>query len=335
MLEQAHTDVLVIGAGIAGLMAARTLTEQGLKVIVVERGEVPGGRMTTLQIGPGRADHGAQFITAHTPEFQIRVNRWQDEGLCFQWSTGWSSGSLGTIPADGNPRYAVRGGMFRLAAHLAEGLDVRLNSRITVVSQQTKGWLALDEKGRVYSAPCVLLAIPVPLALQLLRTGQVVLNPTDRAALESIYYEPCLAGIFWINGEVRLPDPGALQQINAPVAWIADNRRKGVSPEATLITVHAGASYSRELWHLPDWQALVALESPLKRYIDYDAEIALRHLERWTHAMPAQPYPAHYLLAADLPGLVFAGDSFGRASVEGAALSGLAAAQALVETARR
>jgi hypothetical protein len=334
MHEQAQSDVVVIGAGIAGLMAARRLAEQGLTVIVVERGEVPGGRLTTLQIGPGRADHGAQFFTARSPEFSAWVNRWQDEGLVFEWSSGWSNGSLGTIPTDHHPRYAVRGGMFRLAHALAQGIDVRLNSRITVISQQAGGWLALDEKGQVYTTRALVLAIPAPLALQLLRTGEVVLNPQDRTALEAIHYEPCLAGIFWVNGEVRLPEPGAIQQINAPIAWIADNRRKGVSPEANLITIHAGASYSRELWHLPDWQALVALESPLKRYIDYEAEIALRHLERWTHAMPAQPHAARCLLAASLPGLVFAGDSFGRGSVEGAALSGLSAAAALLDTRR-
>ncbi|MEZ4560487.1 MAG: hypothetical protein R2854_29310 [Caldilineaceae bacterium] len=38
---------------------------------------------------------------------------------------------------------------------------------------------------------------------------------------------------------------GAVQEPNAPITWIADNRRKGISPDVTVITVHAGPDLSR------------------------------------------------------------------------------------------
>jgi renalase len=181
----------------------------------------------------------------------------------------------------------------------------------------------------VYSASALILALPVPQALQLLDAGNVLLRPANRAALEAIQYEPCLAGMFWVNGEVHLPKPGAIQHPNAPITWIADNRQKGISPEATIITVHAGASYSRDLWRLSDRQVLVALESGLRLFKDFRVEIVESHLERWPHAMPSAAYSERCLLAAGLPPLVFAGDAFGGPRVEGAALSGLAARVAL------
>lgn len=329
--DQTHSDVLIVGAGIAGLMAARTLAARGANVTLVERQDRPGGRLATRQVGPGRADHGAQFFTVHTPEFQPSVDRWLADGLAYEWAQGWSTGSLGTAPSDTHPCYAVRGGMAALAAHLAQGLDLRLKSTLTIAALHDQEWLAIDDRGHVYLASALLLAVPVPLALQLLRTGRVPLAEGDQAALGTINYEPCLAGIFWINGHVHLPEPGAVQHPNALVTWLADNRRKGISPEATLITIHAGASYSRELWKLPDWQVLVALESPLRMYMDYDADIVQLHLERWVYAMPATPHPERCLRAAGLPPLVFAGDSFGEASVEGAAISGLTAGLLLAE----
>jgi renalase len=327
--EHTQSDVLIAGAGIAGLMAARTVAQQGARVTLVESNERVGGRLMTRSIGPGRADCGAQFFTARTPEFQNWVDRWLEEGLAFEWARGWSSGSLGTGPSEGHPRYAIRGGMQALAEHLAQGLDVRLKSRLVAVTPQRGHWVALDEQGHVYTATGLVLALPLPVALQLLNAGHVSLEPANRAALEAIPYEPCLAGIFWVNGEVRLPEPGAIQHPNAPITWIADNQRKGISPEATVITVHAGVSYSRDLWHVPDRQALVALESGLRLFKDFRTEIIESHLERWPHAMPAALHADRYLLAAGLPPLVFAGDAFGGPRVEGAALSGLAARVAL------
>jgi renalase len=327
--EHTQSDVLIAGAGIAGLMAARTIAQQGARVTLVEGNDRVGGRLATCSIGPGRADSGAQFFTVRAPEFQIWVDRWLEEGLAFEWSRGWGSGSLGTTPSKEHPRYAIRGGMHALAEHLAQGVDVRLRSRLVAVATQRGRWIARDEQGHVYTAPALILALPVPLALQLLDAGRVPLEPANRTALDTIQYEPCLAGIFWINGEVRLPEPGVIQHPNAPITWIADNQRKGISPEATVVTVHAGASYSRDLWPLPDRQVLSALESGLRLYKDVRTETIQAHLERWPHATPAVLHAERCLLATDLPPLVFAGDAFGGPRVEGAALSGLAARVAL------
>jgi renalase len=50
-------------------------------------------------------------------------------------------------------------------------------------------------------------------------------------------------------------------------------------------------------------------------------------LHRWQYATPTEPYPERCLEVA--PGVVLAGDAFGGPRVEGAYLSGLAAAEAL------
>ncbi|MCZ2097620.1 MAG: FAD-dependent oxidoreductase [Anaerolineae bacterium] len=121
MTQAIATDVLVVGAGLAGLMAARTLVEQGARVIVVDKGRSVGGRLATRRIDGGVADHGAQFFTVRDPAFGAFVERWITEGLVFEWSRGWSDGSL-SVTRDGHPRYAVRGGMNALAKHLAKGL---------------------------------------------------------------------------------------------------------------------------------------------------------------------------------------------------------------------
>lgn len=61
MNEQA--DVIVIGAGVAGLAAARALAEQGARVIVLEAGERVGGRVWSIRDFAGiPVEAGAEFI---------------------------------------------------------------------------------------------------------------------------------------------------------------------------------------------------------------------------------------------------------------------------------
>lgn len=322
-------DVLIVGAGLSGLMAAHELDARGLSTLLLDKGRSVGGRLATRRVGPGRADHGAQFFTVRSPEFQAWVERWWAEGLVFAWSTGWSSGSLVDASSDGHPRYAVRGGMNALAQHLAQGLDVRVETQVTSVTPTADGWQATDQTGQLFSGRVLLLTAPVPQSLALLAASGVALAGRDREDLERIEYAPSLAGIFWLDRPLHLPEPGALQRSNAPIAWIADNQRKGISPEATLATVHAAPEISRIVWQAPEQVVLESLYDGLRPFLAPGTQVVESQLKRWRYAMPVELYPERVLLAAGLPPLAFAGDAFGGSRVEGAALSGLAAGQRL------
>ncbi len=56
------TDVLVIGAGVAGLSAATALRAQGVAVTVVEASNRIGGRALTTPVGAFGFDHGASWL---------------------------------------------------------------------------------------------------------------------------------------------------------------------------------------------------------------------------------------------------------------------------------
>ncbi|RYF72060.1 MAG: FAD-dependent oxidoreductase, partial [Cytophagaceae bacterium] len=59
---------LILGAGLAGLTAARELTRQGHTILIFDKGRGVGGRLATRRIADGRADHGAQYSSARSPE---------------------------------------------------------------------------------------------------------------------------------------------------------------------------------------------------------------------------------------------------------------------------
>lgn len=64
--------VLVVGTGMAGLIAASELHQAGHLVLVVDKDLGVGGRLASRRIGGANFDHEAQFMTARYPRFAAR-----------------------------------------------------------------------------------------------------------------------------------------------------------------------------------------------------------------------------------------------------------------------
>jgi monoamine oxidase len=93
MKDRTH-DVVVVGAGMAGLTAARALAEAGLKVLVVEAQDRIGGRILTRHIGEEAIELGAEFIHGRPPELWALIDEagletYERKGkqLCFEDGT--------------------------------------------------------------------------------------------------------------------------------------------------------------------------------------------------------------------------------------------------------
>ncbi len=325
-------DAIIIGAGMAGLMAAQTLRERGYSIQLIERGRSVGGRLATRRVGAGGlADHGAQFFTVRSDTLQTWVDRWLAQDLVYVWGEGWSDGSVKRSAGDGHARYACHGGMNALAKHLARNLDISINRLVTGIQPDDSGWTLEDSAGSVYQSKGLVMTPPVPEALALLTKNGIDLREDDHNALRRIRFGPCLCGIHEIEGGLELPAPGAVQNFQANVYWVADNQAKGISQTA-VVTSHANAKFSRQNWGAPEADIVRELESAVQPYLKEGARIIRTQLKKWRYSVPLTTHADDCLLADGLPPLVFAGDAFGgRGRVEGAFLSGIAAGNVLAD----
>ncbi|WP_434481534.1 NAD(P)/FAD-dependent oxidoreductase [Streptomyces sp. NBC_01281] len=65
-----EVDVVVVGAGVAGLAAARHLTGAGLRTVVLEAGPQVGGRMSTEKVDGFRLDRLGRLLSTSYPELR-------------------------------------------------------------------------------------------------------------------------------------------------------------------------------------------------------------------------------------------------------------------------
>ena len=115
--------VAIVGAGMAGLCAATSLTSSGYTTRLFDKSRGTGGRLSTRRDGDLAFDLGAQYFTARDGEFVAQVERWQAAGVVAPWE-----GTIATLgPSDREPsgqsppaRWVGTPRMSALGRHLAE-----------------------------------------------------------------------------------------------------------------------------------------------------------------------------------------------------------------------
>jgi renalase len=307
-----NESIAVIGAGIAGLLCAREMTERGAPVTVLEKSRGLGGRLATKRVGEAVFDQGAQYFTAKTERFAALVEAWGARGAVAKW------------PGASAHRWIGTPSMNALGKVLAEGLDVRREAKVLKVERAYGAWEVTVENQPAVRAMRLVLTAPVPQSLALLQAGGVELPRELAGRLAGLQYHPCLALLVTLSGPSSVPAEG-VALTEGPVRWIADNTKKGISPGTNgAVTVHLNPEFAAEHYAKTEVELAALVLPGIAEWLG--APVAGVALQRWKFSQPITTYAEPCVWIGDL-GLGFAGDAFGGPRVEGAAISGLALAE--------
>ena len=306
----------------SGVAAASDLVRAGRRVVVVEKGRGVGGRMATRRIGEAVLDHGAQFVTARSERFEKQMGDWLSSGAAAEWCRGFAAES------DGHPRWRGNPGMNALPKQLAEGVEMRLGSRVESIARDGGHWVVSFADGSSMTSAAIVLTAPVPQALALLDAGGVTMAAEVRAGLEEIEYERCLAVLAVLEGPSRMSPPGGMAFDDGPISWLSDNQVKGISP-VPAVTIHASHAFSLANWDADRDAVARELLQAASPWIGSGVKDFQVH--GWRYSKPMRVHEDACAVVSAVPPLVMAGDAFAGPKVEGAARSAWAAARFLLE----
>jgi predicted NAD/FAD-dependent oxidoreductase len=194
-------SVVVIGAGISGIVLARRLHDAGHRVRLLEKSRGVGGRISTRREGNLRFDHGAPFLSAPLPLAAATWRALEADGVVARDGNRW----IGTPAMNAMPRW------------LASALSIRYECTAHSIVTTSAGWRVRlghvgDDEADVDTGPdadVVVLAIPAPQAVALLTrsasndsgmTASVTQNLRD--SLSHVTMSPCWSIMFAFDHEV-------------------------------------------------------------------------------------------------------------------------------------
>ena len=342
--------VAVIGAGLGGLIAARTLADHGLDVTVFDKSRGVGGRMATRKIPDVRSsdldisdsespndgievsfDHGAQYFTARDGRFCRYVQSWIHDGIVQPWLgriVELAPGGKIVEEKSSTPRYVGVPWMNRVGKHLAKGLNVVLETPIDHVRHRDDRWdvIASDAKS-MGSFENVIVNCPPIQAESIIGDQSTITQKIVDAKMKPTWAVMiCASGLSDLKFDAAFINEG-------PLSWIArDNTKpKRQTPPGTQAWVlHASSEWSAaNVDHdAADVQKdlIAAFEAASGATV---SNVVYSVAHRWLYAIPESPLDQECLWD-NATGIGACGDWCGGPRIEGAFLSGMAVAGALL-----
>ena len=230
-------SVAVVGAGLSGLMCARTLVDHGVPVTLFDKGRMPGGRTAAKRLSDGRfADHGAPKLEIADPRLSPYRAAWHESGVLCDW-----------LPDGHDAAWQVACPTTRgLAQHLAEQLDVRQGTAVTELQRDRHGWLLVSDAGTYGPFDRVIVTAPAPQAANLLVPHAPALAERARTAA----YRPIMSALATFDRPLDLdPDLLLAKRDRILEKAVRESAKPGRDPVADVWALHATEEWSQAHKH--------------------------------------------------------------------------------------
>ena len=315
----------IVGSGIAGLMCGQLLKNAGHAVFLVDKGRRAGGRMSTRNKGPWQWDHGAQYFTVRDQRFASYIEALKERGVVSEWFDLFP----GQAPGRKEARYIGVNGMNVIPMHLSSGLEIHQSMNVEKLDYEHATWQLMMESGEVFSCQELVLTPPLPQVVNLLEGSNLLNQIADSKKLASVNYEKGLSLMLVLEKPSQIPIPGCLKLENELVSWVADNSKKWGFPNEHCITAHANPVYADNTWNEKKSVVANGMIEIIQPFLG--SKVVDWHIHRWLYAFAKNPLKTAFYRDTSMQ-LTIAGDAFISSRVESAALSGISAAKALIQS---
>ena len=318
------TDVLVIGAGMAGLTLAQKLKHHGKHLVCVDKARGSGGRLSSKRVSNQDVnigfDLGALSFTANTPEFKTTVNNWVKQECVTDWLHQNDESHYIGVPRNSS-----------LTRLLADEVEVKFDVRISALVKDEQNWNVYrehDGKECLYAqAKQIVFASPAPQTYALLPEQHEL-----KAALQDVTINPQWVVMFALSDALNIPN--LWQNPNKNINSISyENSKLGRSQAHGLhvYCVQASHGWSESKLDYSKDKIIYELANELAQLCIEPLVIKYDYAHRWLYAQGSEKGHVNQGFLASNDGIFVCGDyllaGMQVSGVEAAYLSG----KALVE----
>jgi monoamine oxidase len=306
--QGAELDVIVIGAGAAGLSCARALADTGRRVVVVEARNRIGGRLWTDRTGMSvPVERGPEFIhgaTASTWDLvrrqrlatrahTVTISRTRPGGL-------WQKTIAPTTTSE-LINFRVIGGYDQVLVPLADGLSIQLSTVVRRVEHSSAGVVvhAVQQARRVtYRARSAVVAVPVAV----LAAGDIEFVPALPAAKVDAFkaVQPVVVTKILMEFDRPVIPEDADDIVEADVPWYLWNASKGMPGfSGQVVDMGAEGDEARRLLALPRERSHREVIEVIRRVA---GDRSLQPVKVIEHEWAKDPFARAAFSAEDAPG---------------------------------
>lgn len=187
-----HHKIIIIGAGLSGLVTAYLLQKKGLAVLVLEADSRIGGRIETIFGGSGVSmEMGAtwfgsehQNLVQLLEELELPFFKQHTQGISLFETMSFVPPQKFEIPDSEVPSYRISGGTSRLTEKLTDLVSlehIRLNTKIRGIKDFGSHLELTDAEGNTYLANQVISTLPPNLLV-----STISFEPNLQESFESV-----------------------------------------------------------------------------------------------------------------------------------------------------
>jgi renalase len=316
MMNKNIYDVIIIGAGISGLVIAKILKKKGLNILLIEKSKSVGGRMATRRDNVSRYDHGAQFLKFENPELQDIKNELLKENLIKEW-----------FQQNNVTYYASESGMTKIAKYLQADLQIMFSEKAVQIEDESINQIQIIcENDQNYFAKNLVLSAPWPQSRDLLKNSKIRFPEN----LESLNYHQALVGLFELNDQNdSLNQFNYVEKVDENIHSVSNQKSKKVS-ESNCFTVVMTSAFSKSNFDLPEEIIQKKITEHFSNWLNKQSStstILKSQIKKWRYSHPENIHNKTYEVVGSNQNIYLIGDAFGGGSVQGAIWSATQAAR--------
>jgi len=203
--------------------------------------------------------------------------------------------------------------------------EIQQQKKVVSVKKESDHLKVLMVDGSFVMCKNVVITSPVAQSLDMVKD----LKFEEKEELEKVKYAKTISLQVAMKEKSRIPTPGAIQKPIESIHIICDNKQKGISTKHA-VTIHCDPKFSDDHFESSEEEIERIVLEKTEELVPKESVLSVS-IQRWRYAAPTVLFPQRHLLVemGDHCNIVFCGDAFKEARVEGAVLSGMSAGNAL------